>query len=39
MKDKILFLVRLAQLMHGATKMNELYFDKLDKDKNINIKK
>ena len=36
---KILFLGRFAPPMHGAAKMNELYFNALEKDKNFSIKK
>jgi len=39
MKKKILFLGRFAPPMHGAAKMNELYFEALKKDKNFEIEK
>ena len=38
-KTKILFLGRFTPPMHGAAKMDELYFDALDKDKNFDVRK
>ena len=39
MKKKILFLGRFSPPMHGAAKMNELYFSALKEDKNFDVKK
>lgn len=36
---KVLFLGRFAPPMHGAARMNELYFGEIKKDKNFKIKK
>jgi len=37
-KEKILFLVRLPPPMHGASKMNQLYFNSALLNKNYNLK-
>ena len=39
MKKKVLFLGRFAPPLHGASKMNELYFNALKKDKNFDVQK
>jgi len=38
-KKKILFLGRFAPPMHGAARMNELYFNSLKKDRDFDVKK
>lgn len=39
MKKKVLFVGRFAPPMHGAAKMNDLYFEALKKDKNFEVRK